>query len=137
MTHNRRTGEHSYQPNAEELAARERAAHLALDQFTAKHDPARGFPLLQHDDTKPARELEGFGVQAWSQGPIYPCVIAVIERYTDTGEFRSRSFELMLDGHSEEYASHADAEEVAKALLSSPFLRAQWPERQFTGENAS
>lgn len=69
---------------------------------------------------------EQFGVQAWSQGPIYPCVIAVIERYTDTGEFRSRSFELTLDGHSEEYASHDDAEQVAKALLASSAVRYQW-----------
>jgi hypothetical protein len=50
----------------------------------------------------------------------------VIERYTNTGEFRSRSFELTLDGHSEEYASHDDAEQVAKALLASSAVRYQW-----------
>jgi len=39
---------------------------------------------------------------------------------------RSRAFVLMLDGQECEYASMADAEEAARALVGSPFLRAQW-----------
>lgn len=86
-----------------------------------------------------AREAEGFGVQRWSQGEIYPAIIYVRERFDpwtepcETGhELLSRSYVLLLDGIEEEYATHADAEEVARALLGSPFLRAQWQQgREF------
>ncbi len=144
---NRRTGQHSFEHG--------RTAALREEHFEQRpvpvYDPARGFPLLQHDDAKPARALEEFGVQAWSQGALYPCVIAVIERYEEPlpryafigtpayaayinrletepleARLRSRSFELTLDGHSEEYASREDAEQVAKALLESSAVRYQW-----------
>lgn len=127
---NRRTGEFSFQHGR---TATLRDAHF--DQRpTPVYDPARGFPLLQRPDAT----IEAFGVQAWSQGALYPCVIAVIERYDDqpsddTGRehllayrLRSRSYELTLDGHSEEYASYADAAHVARALLASPDERAKW-----------
>lgn len=127
---NRRTGEFSFQHGR---TATLRDAHF--DQRpTPVYDPARGFPLLQRPDAT----IEAFGVQAWSQGPIYPCVIAVIERY-DSEPFdrlaglhdledrlRSRSFELTLDGRSEEYDSREDAEQVARALLASSAVRYQW-----------
>lgn len=136
-----------------EREAMPRTCHDLLPGDTA-HQYARS------NDNKPGgRDLIGHSsVQAWSAGPLFPCVIAVIERYDtfpsrqtwDEGclseyhahqydsakaqfyalpleaRLRSRSFELMLDGHSEEYASLADAEEVARALIGSPFLRAQW-----------
>lgn len=99
---------------------------------------------------------EQFGVQPWSQGPLYPCVITVIERYDElppryafvgvlayeayldrtplAARLRSRSYELTLDGHSDEYASREDAEQVARALIGSPFLRAQWNQSEdFSG----
>jgi hypothetical protein len=118
------------------------------------------------------RAPEQFGVQAWSQGDLYPAVIyqrevyaefprfadwyataplshSAFERYQIARElfyaetaleerYRYTSHVLALDGIEEEYATHADAEEVARALLGSPFFRAQWqqsaefdPEREY------
>lgn len=147
MSYNRRTGEFSFEHGRADAGT---AAHIALDQFTTKRT----------SDNKPGgRDLIGHSsVQAWSAGPLFPCVIAVVERYSAFPPFegwmggtfyppspsmyenekvvfyaqsledrlRSRSFELMLDGRSEEYASREDAERAARMLLTYPSMRARW-----------
>jgi hypothetical protein len=81
-------------------------------------------------------------VQAWSAGELFPCVIAVVERYEDPyqvvlgGEpvlviepgFRlnSVSYELIAYGRREEYATREDAEMVARWLNDDERLRAIW-----------
>lgn len=132
MSYNRRTGEFSFEHGRADAGT---AAHIALDQFTTRREYDPGLPgpkgspgFSRGSDNKPGgRDLIGHSsVQAWSAGPLFPCVIAVVERYTMTGEFRSRSFELMLDGRSEEYASREDAERAARMLLTYPSMRARW-----------
>ncbi len=87
-------------------------------------------------------------VQPWSAGPIFPAVIARIERYNPErnviadvcmqpggcpGSFLcegpSISYELTLDGRSEEYATRDDAEDVARYLISNPTARKAWKDR--------
>lgn len=85
------------------------------------------------------------GVQPWSAGPIFPAVIAKVERYivacTPAGDavinamplerrLETQWYELTLDGRTEQYATREDAEMVAKALLESPRLRARWSHRE-------
>lgn len=78
-------------------------------------------------------------VQAWSAGPLFPAIIAVVERYpeqagtvcTQVGgcsfcDGPSVSYELTLDSRSEEYATRDDAERVAAGLLADPVSRARW-----------
>lgn len=86
-------------------------------------------------------------VQPWSAGPIFPCVIMRSERYpeavipsegyADGGEpysdeelaqhnAPSISYVLIAYGHSEEYATREDAEDVARALNADPVLRVRW-----------
>lgn len=90
-----------------------------------------------------ARGIDGLGhsaVQPWSAGPLFPCVIAKVERYADAGllngiltleeRLETQWWELTLDGRTEQYATCEDAEMVAKALLESPRLRARWSRRE-------
>ena len=54
-------------------------------------------------------------VQAWSAGPIFPAVIAVVERDTTDGYcVPFRSYELTIGAFREEYATREDAEAVAR-----------------------
>lgn len=69
------------------------------------------------------RDVAGDGVQAWSKGAIYPAIIAIIER---DGDASTRQYELTFQGHAETYATWEDAEMVARALISSPEVAAQW-----------
>lgn len=137
---NRRTGTHSYHHGREVMP---RTAHDLLPGDTAH----QYHPL----DMPERRAPEQFGVQPHSQGPIYPAVIARVESYYDPQEkghlqgvpaygsehdfvlrHRSTSYVLMLDGIKEAYSSYDDAHEVARALIASPFLRAQWQQgREF------
>ena len=72
-------------------------------------------------------------VQAWSAGPLFPAVIAVIERYpaSNTGNIPcmqiggctycsgpSVSYQLTIGAFSEEYATREDAEMVARWACS-------------------
>lgn len=92
------------------------------------------------------------GVQPWSAGDLFPCVIATVERYADWAEYvereraarrpylthaafyaldpvhrlRSVSYELIAYGRREEYATREDAEMVARHLNVSPAMRAAW-----------
>jgi hypothetical protein len=86
---------------------------------------------------RPGRpDTAGNSVQAWSAGPLFPAVIAVIEHYgrhCDTATEQaciarkgacwqaqcctletSRSYELTIGAFREEYASREDAEMVAR-----------------------
>lgn len=72
------------------------------------------------------QDIPGDGVQPHSKGALYPCIIARIDRFTDTGEFRSSSWELSLDGFAQEYASRDDAEGAARHLLSDNSARRAW-----------
>jgi hypothetical protein len=106
--------------------------------------------LARSNDNRPGgRDLIGHSsVQAWSAGPLFPAIIYVRERYDDQpydamggtrhldDRLRSRSFVLSLDGREEEYASHADAEQVARALLESPRLRARWNQNEDFSDDA-
>lgn len=165
---NKRTGEYSYQHGRAPAAHVEYSVSQDFDLDEHGHIIAPNFVTdrqrLVGDSTRATmgdRIPEAFGVQAWSQGPIYPCVIAVVERYETFPDYRewiqrpgdsslnitsgayvaqreafyaqpvearlrSRSFELTLDGRSEEYASREDAEQVARALLVSSAVRYQW-----------
>jgi len=76
----------------------------------------------QFNDPLTARQLEQGGVQEWSQGPIYPAVIARVETYDD-GVLRHTVFELTLDGVTEAYASYDDAVAAATGLLAQPKAR--------------
>jgi hypothetical protein len=97
------------------------------------------------------------GVQPWSAGEIFPCVIARVERYSEEpskaqaqamraafgyadrdvllarGDIAERlqsvSYELIAYGRREEYASREDAEMVARALNKSPNVRDGWKAR--------
>jgi hypothetical protein len=89
-------------------------------------------------------------VQPWSAGPLFPAVIARIERYgapSKDAQWAMRaaigyadeerlmaalplaerlectSWELNLDGVAEEYASYEDAEHAARLLLAHPEYR--------------
>lgn len=128
---NRRTGIHSYHHGREAMP---RTAHDLLPGDTAH----QYHPL----DMPERRAPEQFGVQPHSQGPIYPAVIARVEYYDDAtwgmsernlvDYPHSRAFVLSLDGIKETYSSYDDAHEVARALIASPFLRAQWQQgREF------
>lgn len=83
------------------------------------------------------------GVQPWSAGPIFPAVIAKVERYDEAprnvfsgvlvplaSRLKTAWYELTLDGRTEQYATREDAEMVAKALLESPRLRTRWSHRE-------
>ena len=73
-------------------------------------------------------------VQGWSAGDYFPAVISIVESYFDCGttandklplsaRLRWRAFEVLLDGRSERYASHGDAEAAARFAVAN---RAQW-----------
>lgn len=72
-------------------------------------------------------------IQAHSMGELFPCVIARVERYpsgmTAATAAPSTSWELTAYGRSEEYATRADAEQVARALLRDAVVRAAWSGR--------
>lgn len=83
--------------------------------------------------------IDGLGhssVQPWSAGPIFPAVIAKVERYAKHDRFGNTSvlwarfetqwWELTLDGVTEQYATREDAELVAIALIGDPVMRARW-----------
>ena len=138
MTHNRRTGEYSYGRNAEELAARERPVPPMQYRQGGEREIQR--PIAGREN------VAGDGVQEHSKGEIYPAVIRVVERYaigsdssygTLAERLRSVSYVLMLDGHEEEYACREDAEQVARALLASPFLRGRWSSGEEFGPDYS
>lgn len=87
------------------------------------------------------------GVQPWSAGPIFPAVIAKVERYTDlskcpipevrrwdlSARLETQWWELTLDGRTEQYATREDAEMVAKRLLADPISRQRWNARRYAG----
>jgi hypothetical protein len=97
------------------------------------------------------KPTEDFAVQPHSQGDIYPAIIGYRERYVSEDVARMHadstsatvtrcpgcalcadpvvSYFLILDGREEEYATHADAESVARAMLADPILRARWSKR--------
>lgn len=93
------------------------APDSAFDRLMSQHAPA----VLGA-----GRDVAGDGVQAHSKGDLYPCIIGVIERYTDGGEYRSTSYELTYRGRSAEYASYADAETVARELLRNASMASDW-----------
>jgi uncharacterized phage-associated protein len=86
--------------------------------------------------------IDGLGhssVQAWSAGPIFPAVIAKVERYSDyvrniysgtllplADRLETQWWELTLDGVTEQYATREDAELVAITLIGDPVMRARW-----------
>jgi hypothetical protein len=86
---------------------------------------------LQRDTGVIREAVAGDGVQEHSKGDLYPAVIYARGRPSEP--YSTYSHVLLLDGREEEYASHADAEEVARALLASPFLRAQWHHGDVSG----
>lgn len=94
---------------------------------------ARGVDALCHSS-----------VQPWSAGPLFPAVIAKVERYRHSSGFELRAaplaerletqwWELTLDGRTEQYASREDAEMVAARLLADPIQRARWNARRYAG----
>lgn len=90
-------------------------------KFTPKTgaiNPARSGIVRAAASARHALDVAGDGVQAHSKGDLYPCIIAVIERYNPSGEFISRSYELSYQGCAMEYASYTDAEMVARAILA-------------------
>lgn len=100
---------------------------------TLKALAARGVDALNHSS-----------VQPWSAGPLFPCVIAKVERYDRTpyvmpldgpefaevealeSRLQTQWWELTLDGRTEAYATREDAEAVARRLVADPILRAKW-----------
>lgn len=83
-------------------------------------------PVAEHAAGYRARDVAGDGVQAWSKGAIYPCIIGVIERYSIGGQLQSTSYELTYQGHAEEYATWSDAEMVAHALITGALNPVHW-----------
>jgi len=86
------------------------------------------------------------GVQPWSAGPIFPAVIAKVERYDEmprnlfsgvlvplADRLKTAWYELTLDGRTEQYATCEDAEMVAKRLLADPISRQRWNARRYAG----
>ncbi len=81
-------------------------------------------PNLNHRGPGRPDTVGHSSVQAWSAGPIFPAVIAVIERrapvyfrgapFGDGFEDPSISFELTIGAFREEYATREDAELVAR-----------------------
>ena len=65
-------------------------------------------------------------VQAWSQGDLFPAVIAIVDVHDENGALRYRAYELALDGYTERFATWEDAETAARHLLSDPVARSTW-----------
>lgn len=106
-----------------------------------------GAPVVEKS-TAGVDRLRHHSIQPWSAGDLFPAIIGRIERYRAEDAARmhadstsatvtrcpgcaicadpSTSWELLLDGHTEEYASYDDAAGVARALLADAGLRARW-----------
>lgn len=113
------------------------APDSAFDRLMSQHAPAA---------LGAGRDVAGDGVQAHSKGDLYPCIIAVVERYHPLPEERgplqgapaygsardfalrriSVSYELTYRGRAEEYATWEDAASVARALLAGVLTAEAW-----------
>jgi hypothetical protein len=71
---------------------------------------------------------ESFGVQVWSQGPLYPAIIARIDSHPeDGGDAYATRWQLTLYGRTEDgYGSRFAAETHARRILSDPAALADW-----------
>jgi hypothetical protein len=79
------------------------------------------------------------GVQPWSAGPLFPCIIGRVERYREQSPaevldpLRDRLectwYVLIAYGREEEYATREDAEQVARWLNRDPEGRKRWAAR--------
>lgn len=81
-------------------------------------------------------------VQPWSAGPLFPCIIGRVERWSSNAGhvlagdpilaptvLESVSYLLIAYGREEEYATREDAERVARWLNRDPEGRKHWAKR--------
>lgn len=67
-----------------------------------------------------------YGIQPWSQGPLFPAVIARIEHYGKDAQVERVEWELTYKSHVGVYCSYDLAEAVAREFIEIDQRNAQY-----------